>query len=73
MAMRSRLAALGVDANHEDVARRLDAWDAQVATSRRKHGALSKLLLESEQQSLPLGTLEKWDRPYWPSNEEEEK
>lgn len=66
MAMRSRLAALGVDANLEDVARRLDAWDAQIAATKRKLG--KPLELEHSQQSeLELKPIKDWLRPSWPS------
>lgn len=70
MAMRTRLAALGVEANHEEVARRLDAWDAQIAISRRKHQALASLLAELEQEKLPLGAMLEWPRTHWASAEE---
>lgn len=65
MVMRSRLAALGVEANHEAVARRLDAWDAQIAAvKRRMHEPLRDEIVQS---SLPLGKREHWPRSNdWP-------
>lgn len=62
--LRVRLAALGVEENHADVARRLVAWDVQVAAMKRKHG--NWLECESlKQLSLRLGPRSGWNPTRW--------
>lgn len=80
LAIRTRLARLGVTANHVEVARRLVAWDVQIAQIKKRHSSRSYdeqtnswnssnlTSTDSRQLSLMLSPRSAWMRTEWPSN-----